>query len=96
MSMQSQIELVGDIARVAAQISIQGRYHVIVRYSGHISNIDVDVYRSNHDYQGGGAKEIVPGFGPMENWISVEHGDLLSLYKKLNYLLDVDSDGVPV
>lgn len=97
MATESQIDLIGGIARIAAQISFQGKYHVMLRYSGHVDVIDVTVHPSSNNYTPS-ESVCIDGFEHNQNWIllGAESGELSGLYQKLSSLLDVDADGVPV
>lgn len=97
MATESQIDLIGGIARIAAQISFQGKYHVMFRYSGHVDAVDVTVHPSSNDYTPS-ESTCIEGFEHNQNWIRLEaeSGELSDLYQKLSKLLDVDADGVPV
>jgi hypothetical protein len=97
MATNAQIELIGNISRLAAQVSMQGKYHVMFRYSGHVGLVDVDVHPSDNDYDPEKTR-YVDGFEAMSNWIilSSEDGKLLELMKKLSDLLEKDADGIPL
>lgn len=97
MATESQIDLIGGIARIAAQISIQGKYHVMFRYSGHVDVVDVTVHPSTNDYTPS-ESICIEGFEHNQHWImlSDNSGNLSELHSKLAALLDTDADGVPV
>lgn len=97
MATESQIDLIGGIARIAAQISIQGKYHVMFRYSGHVDVVDVTVHPSTNDYTPS-ESVCIEGFEHNKHWILMgsESVELAELYQKLRGMLDVDADGVPV
>lgn len=97
MATESQIALIGGIAAVSAKISIQGKYHVMARYSGHVDVLDVTVHPSTNDYTPS-ESICIEGFEHNKHWIlmSSESGELVELYQKLRTMLDADADGVPV
>lgn len=98
MATTQQLDLIGSIARLSAQISAQGKYHVFFRYSGHVDVVDVQVNTSDSSYGEESGQKSLKGFGSQEHWLLMRHenGQLAELYQKLGGLLDVDADGVPV
>lgn len=97
MATENQIGWIEQILRLAMQISLQGKYHVFARYSGHVNVLDVCVNHADSDYQNF-ENRYVDGLASNENWIqlSSESGELLALLKKLEPLLARDDDGIPV
>jgi hypothetical protein len=107
MASPKEIELVGDIARLAIRINMQGKYHTFVNYSGHVQGIDVAVQRAPYpsDHLGGWtcndhviylSTDYKALYGEsMKRVISDKIAQLEKLKADLLKLLDVDADGVP-
>lgn len=108
MASPKEIELVGDIARLAIRINMQGKYHTFVNYSGHVQGIDVAVqrapYPSDH-LDGWTCNDHVIylstaykawGGEKMKDVIADKVEQLEKLKADLLKFLDVDADGVPV
>lgn len=108
MASPKEIELVGEIARLAIRINMQGKYHTFVNYSGHVQGIDVAVqrapYPSGHldgwtcnDHLIYLSTDYKPWSGEnMKRVIAGKVEQLEKLKAEMSQLLDVDADGVPV
>lgn len=108
MASTKEIELVGEIQRLAIRINMQGKYHTFVNYSGHVQGIDVMVerapYPSGHlDGWACNDRNIYLstnyqlGWGEKMKDVIAHKVELLEELKTdLSALLDVDADGVPV
>ena len=105
MATQRQIELICDITKAAAQVSIQDTYHVFANYSGHIDGLCVFAYQADGVYDD--SKSMMPGWSTSDRWICLQgqadESDKASCDTRLEAiladvrgLLDVDADGVPV
>jgi hypothetical protein len=105
MATQKQIELICDITRAAAQVSIQGTYHAFATYSGHIDGLCVYAYQADGEYDD--SKNMMPGWSTADRWISLQGQEdesdkaacdlrLETILADVRGLLDVDADGVPV
>lgn len=108
MASPKEIELVGEIQRLAIRINMQGKYHTFVHYSGHVQGIGVDVERA--PYPSGSldgwscndrniylSTNYQLGWGEKLKDVIAYKVELLEKLKAdLGKLLDVDADGVPV
>ena len=108
MASPKEIELVGEIQRLAIRINMQGKYHTFVNYSGHVQSIDVAVqlapYPSDcldgwtcNDHVVYLSTDYKPcSFESIKRVIADKVKQLEKLKSDLGELLDVDADGVPV
>jgi DNA-directed RNA polymerase subunit L len=107
MASTKEIELVGEIQRLAIRINMQGKYHTFVNYSGHVQSVDVAVqlapYPSDH-LDGWACNDHVIylstdyklfSFENIKRVIADKIEQLEKLKSDLGKLLDVDADGVP-
>lgn len=107
MATERQIDLAQKIMRAAIQVSVQGKYHVFVNYSGHVHSLSVDVTHADSVYDGSKeGRRLLGGFELMQayldrganDWrdVDIETDKLEEVYGKIIDLLDVDADGVPL
>lgn len=107
MATSKEIELVGEIQRIAVRVSTQGKYHAFVEFSGHVHAVyvylkdaktgaHIDAF-SEHDKHVYLSTDYRLSFGEsMKSVISDKVSQLESLKVDLLKFLDVDADGVPV
>jgi hypothetical protein len=107
MATSKEIELAGEIHRVAIRVNIQGKYHAFVEFSGHVhaiyvylkdaktgKNIDAFAEHDQHVYL---STDYRLSFGEsMKSVIVDKVAQLEKLKADLLKFLDVDADGVPV
>lgn len=107
MATSKEIELVGEIQRVAVRVNTQGKYHVFVEFSGHVhalyvylkhaesgKNVDEFAEFDQHVYLSTEYK-LSRGEG-MKDVIACKVEQLEKLKAAMLVFLDVDADGVPV
>lgn len=107
MASPKEIELAGEIQRLAIRVNIQGKYHTFVEFSGHVHAIyvylkdaktgkHVDAF-AEHDQHVYLSTNCTLGYGEtMKNVIADKAAQLEKLKADLLKFLDVDADGVPV
>lgn len=107
MATSKEIELAGEIQRIAIRVNIQGKYHTFVEFSGHVNaiyvylkdaktraHVDAFAEHDQHVYLSTGYRL---SFGEsMKNVIADKVSQLEKLKADLLKFLDVDADGVPV
>ena len=110
MASPKEIDLVCDIQRICIQINMQKNLHAFWNYSGHVSGLDVYMYKAPYSSN----DEMLEGWGvcdrtiylstnytlgydeKIEDVIAYKVELLEKLKNELVLLLDVDADGVPV
>ena len=107
MASTKEIELVGEIQRLAIRVNMQGKYHSFFEFSGHTdgvyvylkdaktgANINAFAEHDQHVYL---STNCALGFREtMKNVIADKVAQLEKLKADLAKFLDVDADGVPV
>jgi hypothetical protein len=110
MASPKEIDLVCDIQRICVQINMQRNFNAFWNYSGHVSGLDVFMYKAPYSsdsvfVDGWGvcdrtiylSTNYMPGLGEkIEDVIAGKLEQLEKLKAELSKLLDVDADGVPV
>ena len=107
MATSKEIELVGEIQRIAVRVNMQGKYHVFIEFSGHVNAVyvylkdaktgkHIDAF-AEHDQHVYLSTSYIAGIGEkMRDVIADKVAQLEKLKADLLAFLDVDADGVPV
>lgn len=109
MATSKEIELVGEIQRIAIRVNMQRKYNVWSEFHGHVDAFEVRIsppWAANiKDVEGWGcgdrnvylSTDYKPGYGEkMKDVIADKVGQLEKLKADLLAFLEVDGDGVPL